>query len=371
MKNYTLNICEQTICINGQRFSKKDFRSEIPTNAFQKAELKDTYQFLHRWFANTSNIETFTSGSTGVPKKILIDKQKMILSAISSCNFLKLQQGDNALLCMNTKYIGGKMMIVRALVANMNLITLPPCGQPLEQLTHPIDFAAFVPLQVFNTLSSQKATDTFQNIRTIIIGGGAIPPNMASSLKSFSNNIYSTYGMTETLSHIALRRLSGKEATAHYTPLPNIRLSIHPVRNTLTIHAPHICNNPINTNDIAQIFDNGTFVITGRTDNIINSGGIKIQPEKIEELLTPHIIGDFAITSIPDEKLENALVLAITPQTIIPTLNKIKENLPPFHSPQQIITLPQIPRTETEKTDRHTLKKTTYDILLQTSTTNK
>jgi len=187
-------------------------------------------------------------------------------------------------------------------------------------------------------------------IGILLIGGGAIDPELSQTLKTFPNAVYSTYGMTETLSHIALRRLSGTDASEYYTPFPSVKLSLSP-ENTLIIEAPKVTDEIIYTNDVAKLLPDGRFRILGRTDNIINSGGIKMQAEALEETLRPLLSGNFAITSVPHPKFGEAVVLLISQEQAIST-EQINALFPPFQRPKYILKVEAIPLTPTGKIDR-------------------
>ena len=255
--------------------------------------------FLEEWNNGLPYVEVKTSGSTGVPKRMRVEKCRMMNSARITCDFLGLKAGDTALLCMSTEYIAGKMMVVRAIERGLQLITVEPSGHPLagqKGLPLSIDFAAMVPLQVYNSLQVPEERERLRNIRHLIIGGGAIDEGLQAALKDFPNAVWSTYGMTETLSHIALRRLSGPDASDWYTPFPSVTVSLSD-DSTLIINAPEVCPEPLVTNDIAELstshfqlstLNSQLFRILGRRDNTICSGGLKIQAEQLERQLRPH-----------------------------------------------------------------------------------
>lgn len=351
--NYEFDISQQSICIEDHFFHKKDFSEQSPTSFFESEELKKVYSFLHEWFNEVSFVWVKTSGSTGRPKSIRADKQKMMQSAAMTCSFLHLQQGDKALLCMNLNYIGAKMVIVRSLITGMRLFVRPATGHPLADVDTSLDFAAFVPLQVFNSLQIDKEKERIKHIKKLIIGGGAIEPQMAEVLKTFPNEVYSTYGMTETLSHIALRKLSGQDASDYYTPLEGVSLSLSGT-GSLCINAPKVANETLITNDIAELRPDQSFRILGRTDNIINSGGIKIQIEEMEKILRPLLGDTFAITSLPDPKFGEIVVLVTTSEI---KESNWKELLPTYCYPKRVILMDVLPLTETGKIRRKELKE--------------
>lgn len=358
---YQTDIQKQTITIEGITYEPNTFRKNL--KFIEDSFRHDLFLFLKDWFSESPVLKVQTSGSTGVPKEMLVEKERMIQSAVLTCSFLDLQKGDSALLCMSLNYIAGKMVVVRALVAGLDLYPIAPCGNPLENTDIPFKFAAMIPMQVFNCLQNEEEREKLAKINSLIIGGGAIDKQMERVLKSFSNNIYSTYGMTETLSHIALRKLNGKDASDNYIPFSNVKLSLSK-DNTLIIDAPLVARDRLYTNDVVTINRDGSFRILGRKDNIINSGGIKIQIEEVEKLLKPIINCAFAITSIPDSKFGEIIVLA-TEKVIDGGL--IAEILPTYYIPKKIIRVDRIPLTETGKISRVELKRMVEQLVRSSS----
>ena len=272
----------------------------------------DLEAFLAEWHNDSPTVLVHTSGSTGKPKPMLVEKRRMQASARITCRFLGLHEGDTALLCMPLDYIAGKMMVVRALTCGLRLVSVPPSSHPpatshLSPFPSRLDFAAMVPLQVWNSLQVPEERHRLMHIRHLIIGGGAIDQALASQLADFPHQVWSTYGMTETLSHIALRRLNGPEASDWYTPFEGVSLS-QTDEGCLVIDAPAVHDGPLVTNDIVELSDKG-FRILGRKDNVICSGGIKIQTEEVERLLKPHLPAPFMITKRPDRKFGEQVVL--------------------------------------------------------------
>ena len=241
-------------------------------------------EFLAEWHNDNPRILVHTSGSTGKPKPLMVEKRRMLNSARITCDFLGLKPGDTALLCMPLDYIAGKMMVVRSLQRGLRLTSVRPSSHPLADDTLPsFTFAAMVPMQVYNTLKVPCERERLMHIRHLIIGGGAISDELAQMIKPLPNAVWSTYGMTETLSHIALRRLNGPDASLWYTPFDGVGISLN-ADGCLVIDAPEVCAEPLVTNDIAQLrTDDRTgktlFRIKGRKDNVVCSGGIKIQIE--------------------------------------------------------------------------------------------
>ena len=323
--------------------------------------------FLDEWNNDSEYVEVKTSGSTGEPKRMIVEKRRMLNSARITCDFLGLKPGDTALLCMSTDYIAGKMMIVRSIERGLKLVEVEPCGHPLDIkhltfLAEPsgkaernikhcqIDFAAMVPMQVYNSLRVPEEKERLMAIRHLIIGGGAIDDAMEAELKTFPNAVWSTYGMTETLSHIALRRISGPEASEWYIPFPTVKLSTTD-EGCLVIDAPEVCADTLVTNDIVELKSDGRFRVLGRKDNVICSGGIKIQIEEVERELKPYARVPYIISKKKDEKFGEIVVLLTEGDT--DEMRAVCEKyLPKYHRPKLYQHIDQIPLTETGKPAR-------------------
>ena len=312
-------------------------------------------EFLAQWNDTSDVIEVHTSGSTGKPKRLLVEKQRMVNSARITCDFLGLKEGDSALLCMPLDYIAGKMVVVRSLVSHLHLISVTPSSHPLKDVTQPIDFAAMVPLQVYSSLQEPAERERLMFIRHLIIGGGAIDDSLESQLQQFPNAVWSTYGMTETLSHIALRRISGENSSLWYSPVDGVDVSLSS-DSCLEIYAPQVNPEKLHTNDIAELrtLPDGSkeFRILGRKDNVIDSGGIKIQAEEVERLLRPHLSCGFIITKVSDARLGEAVTLLVESDDVDNILAVCKHVLPRHWVPRHIFPESHIPITETGKPAR-------------------
>ena len=323
-------------------------------------------EFLDEWNNDSERVLVHTSGSTGTPKPLWVDKRRMEASARITCDFLGLKEGDTALLCMPLDYIAGKMMVVRSLVRNLKLMVVEPTGHPLTstQLPRGVTFAAMVPMQVYNSLQVPEEREQLRQIRHLIIGGGAIDDALARELKDFPNYVWSTYGMTETLSHIALRRLNGKEASEWYTPFDNVSISQNE-DGCLVIEAPEVCAERLVTNDIVEI-SQGRFRVVGRKDNVICSGGIKIQAEEVERALKPYLHVPFMITKRKDKKFGEIVVMMVEDRgegkeergermedSLKTRLQRLcREHLPKYWQPRDFVFVEKIPMTETGKIAR-------------------
>ena len=273
--------------------------------------------FLSEWNNDSDTALVHTSGSTGKPKPMRVEKKRMLNSARITCDFLGLKPGDSALLCMSLDYIAGKMVVVRSIERHLHLISVSPSGHPLKDVNEEITFAAMVPMQVYNTLQVPEERERLNRIRHLIIGGGAIDATLEQELQSLPGDIaiWSTYGMTETLSHIALRRINGDESSEWYQPFDSVHIS-QTEEGCLVIDAPQVCAETLVTNDIVEIepyiynkVEKLRFRIKGRKDNVICSGGIKIQIEEVETLLKPHLEKPFMLAKKKDGKFGEIAVL--------------------------------------------------------------
>ena len=333
-------------------------------------------EFLDTWHSPSETLLVHTSGSTGTPKPMLVEKRRMLNSAKITCDFLGLKPGDAALLCMSLDYIAGKMMVVRSLERGLKLISVKPSGHPLsaESLKNANDatwkqgitFAAMVPMQVYNTLQVPEERERLTHIKHLIIGGGAIDSALEAELRSLSGDIaiWSTYGMTETLSHIALRRINGKEASEWYQPFDSVKVS-QTEEGCLVIDAPLVCKQPLVTNDIVEIqpyiynkvcAEGVRFRIKGRKDNVICSGGIKIQIEEVENLLKPHLQKPFMLAKKKDEKFGEIAVLLTEDgdlKKVEATIRRLlSDNSKKYWIPREYIHVESLPLTETGKPKR-------------------
>lgn len=312
-------------------------------------------EFLTEWQREDPCVKVQTSGSTGNPKPMLVEKRRMLASARITCDFLGLKPGDTALLCMSLDYIAGKMMVVRGLERDLRLISVPPSGHPLATVQQEITFAAMVPMQVYNSLQVPEERERLRQIKHLIIGGGAISDQLADELHDFPHHVWSTYGMTETLSHIALRRLNGPEASDWYTPFPSVNVSLNEA-DCLVINAPEVCAESLVTNDIAELsLDGRRFRILGRRDNVICSGGLKIQAEELERKLSPYMRVPYLISSRPDDKFGEIVVL-LTEGDVDEVRQVCESVLPKYHQPRAYVQVARIPLTETGKPARKQAK---------------
>lgn len=300
-------ISYTTLTINGQIYDKPALAKLVHTTTSLPAWQQSCYQFIKDWLSEEDYIEVETSGSTGTPKRIRLEKVHMINSAKMTGRYFRFSERQKALLCLPCDYIAGKMMVVRAFVWGLDLYLVPPAGNPMKDNTEQFVFAAMVPMQV--TMVQEESPEQFERIAQLIIGGGKVGQNLYKKLQKIPTECYATYGMTETITHIAIQKLNGAGKSDYFEALPDIQLSLDH-RDCLVIDAPNVAATEVVTNDIIQLEQN-RFKWLGRVDNVINSGGVKVFPEQIEKKLEEIIKVRFFISYLPDEKLGQKVILVL------------------------------------------------------------
>ncbi|MEZ4841554.1 MAG: AMP-binding protein [Flavobacteriaceae bacterium] len=322
----------------------------------------NTHTFLEQWFDTNDYVEVKTSGSTGVPKTIHLQKEHMKNSAKATGAFFELEEGTKALLCLSTDYIAGKMMLVRALTLGWYLDVVEPVSNPLEGIDAVYDFCAMVPMQLANSL------DNLTKVKILIVGGGAVSATLQEKIKNISTSVYATYGMTETITHIALKKLNNYNVVENYKVLPHVKISLDN-RGCLVIDAPKVSDEKIITNDLVKIISETEFEWLGRYDHVINSGGVKLIPEQIEQKLSEIINDRFFVAGISDDVLGEKLVLvieqnvtssAVEKSAILNVVRNLK-TLTKYEVPKEIYFLPKFIETETKKIQR----RKTLDLLFK------
>ncbi len=324
--------------LNGFHLNKEDL-CRVAYSFIKEGEEfeKPVGDFLLDWFDSKSYIEMQTSGTTGTPKKISVSKQAMVYSALATGDFFDLKAGDKALHCLPVKYVAGKMMLVRAMILGLDMEFVAPSSHPLTNNDINYDFVAMVPLQAQNSLKELKS------VKKLIVGGAKISPILEKELMKLKTNVFETYGMTETITHIAAKKVGEKA----FMVLPNVTIS-YDERNCLVIHAPKISEEIILTNDLVELVSENQFVFLGRMDNVINSGGIKLIPEQIEDKLSKHIHKRFFITSKEDKELGEKLVLVIEGQQDDLDAS-LFDDLDKYEKPREIIFIPKFKETASGK----------------------
>ncbi len=341
------------ITLNGEQIRIETLlRKTSGTSDWEKSWL----DFLAEWYNGMNYIEVQTSGSTGPPKIIRLNKAFVAASARRTIRFFNLKENDRVLHCLPSNYIAGKLMIVRALIGRLNVHVVDPSTDFSFLKKKPFKFAAMVPNQVGKLLEFG-----IWNLEFLLIGGSSIPQNLVEKLQTVSTACYSSYAMTETATHIALRKLNGTDASEFYHCLEDIEVELSE-EGCLRIKMPGF-EKPLQTNDLAELRDQKTFQILGRADNVIISGGIKFSPEQLEKKLEPHIRQPFIISWLPHETLGQQLILLVqgnqTQETTTTLQSVIQHHLDKFERPRQIRSVPQLPRTPNGKIDRNSLNGTT------------
>jgi o-succinylbenzoate---CoA ligase len=296
--------------------------------------------FILNWFDDKPHLEVTTSGTTGAAKIITIQKLAMYHSAIATGAFFDLQPSDKALHCLPMQYIAGKMMLVRAMVLGFEITIVAPSASPLKGIYENYDFVAMVPLQVENSL------DKLSQIKTLIVGGAKINGTLAAKLLGSKANIYETYGMTETITHIAAKKIQDNA----FTVFPAVIITLDQ-RGCLVINAPNLTLETLETNDLVEITAPNQFIWLGRYDNVINSGGIKLIPEQIEAKLAAKLHQRFFVAGMLDEVLGEKLVLFIEGEpVVIPSATF--DDLSKYEKPKAIQFVSQFLETATGKIKR-------------------
>jgi O-succinylbenzoic acid--CoA ligase len=323
--------------LNGYHFSKEDLE-RVAYSFVKEGEYyeKPVGDFLIDWFDEKDYINMYSSGTTGEPKLITIKKQAMVNSALATGAFFGLEAGQKVLHCLPARYVAGKMMFIRGFILGLELDFVEPRLAPLENNDEHYDFAAMVPLQVKNSLNQ------LEQIKKLIIGGTLIPKSLEKQILTKKTTSWETFGMTETITHIAAKRVGEK----YFSVLPNIMLS-QTDDNCLIIKAEGISDDLIITNDIVELYDENQFAWLGRKDNIVNSGGIKLIPERIEEKLSI-IPRRFFITGVNDEDLGQKLILVIEGDSF-ELDGKTFEHLDKHEKPKEIIFIPKFKETASRK----------------------
>ncbi|WP_405415638.1 AMP-binding protein [Maribacter sp. Asnod1-A12] len=343
--------------IHGRSISFADL-SEVGYSLIKEGEEFEKHigEFIIDWIDDSPTISVKTSGSTGTPKTIVLKKVQMENSALATGSYFNLSPGSSALLCLPATYIAGKMMLVRAMVLGLDIHFVPPTSNPLEGINRSFDFGAMVPLQVANSLTKLSL------LHKLIVGGAPISTSIRKEIKGISNASYETYGMTETITHIAVKPLNNIVSDdMPFSVLPDVVISKDD-RNCLVINAPKIADETVVTNDVIELVSTKEFKWLGRFDNVINSGGIKLHPEHIEKVLSKYVNVPFFIIGVEDEELGQKVVLVVEDaskseiQKIIDTIQDIRK----FEKPKNILVAKEFQRTENGKVQR---SKTLEQIL--------
>lgn len=378
-----------SITLSGYRYDRQQLLTWNETQAAPSLSENEraTLQFAHEWLSDAQRFALQTSGSTGTPKPIYLSRSQMEASAIATGAALGLHLGQQALVCLPTRYVAGRMMLVRGFVLGLDMQVVEPASDPLAALPPDVrpDFAAFIPLQMQTLLDialvapsdSCYADDTARSFRyrrllegmqAILLGGGPIDDALKRSVEQLSVPVYHTYGMTETATHVALRRLTGPARSEAFVPLPGVDLSLDD-RGCLAIRGPMTAGVWLQTNDIVDLRSDGSFVWQGRWDNVINTGGIKVQVEQVEAAVAAcqarhadlaWVGRRLAIAGLPDARLGQAVTLVLegaplTEPAESAIQDALRAELDRFALPRRFAYVPALPMTPTGKIDRKAL----------------
>lgn len=341
--------------LNGIHFNREELKEVAYSFIKEGAHYEHiTGDFLLDWVNDDPYIHVNTSGSTGKPKRITLHKQHMVNSALASGDFFGISAGDSALHCLPSNFIAGKMMLVRAMILGLSIDLVEPTAHPMTTTEKSYDFSAMIPLQAKNSL------EALHRIKKLIVGGAPVTKKLIKALQPKETEVYETYGMTETVTHIAAKKINGfstpEEALqTHFKTLPGVTIS-RDSRKCLIIEAPDISETPIVTNDMVEIISDDEFRWIGRYDNVINSGGVKLIPEQIEKKLAAIIPCRFFVAGVPDEALGEKLILVVEGKAVdkkallqeiktLPTLQK-------YEIPKNIYLIDKFIETENGKVIR-------------------
>lgn len=334
-----------------------DALDTIPSSALGVSEAT-ALQLLRDWINGEQHFTFHTSGSTGTPKSITFHRDQLEASARLTLQALGLRHGMRCLVCLDTRFVAGALMVVRSVLADMDLIIREPSANPLAG-SEPADFIAVVPLQLTTLL--EESPSLLQRVSVVIIGGAPLPEAVIPQLETFENSFYATYGMTETLTHIALRKLNGPGQQQSFHLLPGILASADD-RGCLVISAPHLGPEPVRTNDLVEWMEDGGFRIAGRFNDVINSGGVKVQPQRVEfaveqVLKQMGIRCRFFVAAIPDDRLTESVGLVMEGSPLPPPVEaELKDLLSVilgrFELPRYILYSTHFEETDTQKIDR-------------------
>lgn len=353
-----LSDIADTLLLEGNSYSRKAllaYCSEEAGNPLIPAWKREVFDFIASFMhGDAAPIAQKSSGSTGDPKSFMLSRGAMLLSAKRTLHFFELQRGERALLALPVHYIAGKMMVVRALLGGLDLQLREPSSRPLQKLSGPLDFAALVPLQIEESLNHG---DPLDRISKLLIGGGELHPATRDKLRQMSvPEVYESFGMTETYTHFALKRINGPGPDSHFKLLEGVRIKLDH-RSCLEVDVPGITAGPLSTNDLVEINAPGDgFSWLGRFDNLINSGGVKIIPELLEEQIRECLGHECLVLSEPHRKFGNSLVLMLEFAGEDPPsgewMDILRKNLSSYELPKRIICVEALPRNASMKPDR-------------------
>jgi O-succinylbenzoic acid--CoA ligase len=340
--------------LNGKNYSISKLINVAEAMQFEgDQEEKIMADFLLNWLYPKDTILANTSGSTGSPKTITLSKTKMIASAKATGKHFNLPEGTKALHCLSANYIAGKMMMVRALYLGWHIDVVTPNKYPLKQTNQIYDFAAMVPLQLQNSLNE------IHRVKKLIVGGAAVSPSLQEQIQELPTEVYATYAMTETITHVAIKKLNHRSDQEMledaYEALPNVHFSIDD-RECLIINAPDVAERKVITNDVVNLISPTQFNWLGRADFVINSGGFKVHPEQVEQVLALVIDAPIFVSSLPDALLGQKVILVVEgKEAAFPEIDYV--GLHPYEVPKEVYFVDEMVYTTTGKIQRDKTKE--------------
>ena len=379
---------QPTLVIGETQYAVDDLRAWDTRHAPKYTEqVSGALQFCADWLSGVDKFALTTSGSTGEPKPIVVRRGQMESSALATAKALGLGERDCALICLPTRYIAGRMMLVRGLVLGMRMVVVEPAADPFAGLpiASQFDFTALVPLQLQTLLDTglvaqsdscfpENTEEAFRyrrrldHMKAILVGGGPVSPALAASIRLLAAPVYHTYGMTETATHVALRRLNGPNASPAFTPLPGVVLRVDE-RGCLAICAPMTAGAWLQTNDVVDLHTDGSFVWLGRWDNVINSGGVKVSVEAVERVIEQIAAEQrelglaqrrLFVAGLPHDRLGQEVVLIIEGAPLSADQETqlrwvLEQSLVRYHAPRRVLYAERFPMLATGKVDRRTI----------------
>lgn len=379
-----------TLRLNGRAYDAAALRGweEAAPEADRSELARQVLAFCRDWLRGDSAFRLHTSGSTGEPKPIDLTRRQMEASALATGAALGLEAGQSALVCLPTRYVAGRMMLVRGLVLGLHMTVVEPAADPFATLAPAdrFDFTAVVPLQLQTLLDSAlvapadscfgDATERafayrarLEAMRAILVGGGPVSPALETQISRLGAPVFHTYGMTETATHIALRRLNGPQASDRFYPLPGVELRLDG-RGCLAIRGAMTADEWVQTNDSVDLDEDAagrlSFVWLGRWDNVINSGGVKVQVEQVEAAIEalrvqqpgwPLGARRCIVGGLPDERLGQVVTLVVEGEPLSPAAEAalsalLRGVLDRFALPRRFVYVPHFAETPTGKIDR-------------------
>jgi o-succinylbenzoate---CoA ligase len=350
------------IVVNGQSYLVEEILQGFYDTGNVDPFTHEILDYCREWYSHKDSFSISTSGSTGDPRPIEISRQQMMASAEQTNNYFNLKQGDRLLLCLNPKFIGGKMMLVRAFVGNMKIIAVEPVSNPLESVkkSDRFEFMAISPHQLYNMLShSEDKLEVLQQMKAVIAGGAPVDPSLKEMAQKLSVPVYSTYGMTETVSHVALQKINGKDAVDYFEGIGDVEFGADE-RGCLTVIGRVTDNQLVITNDLVELLSSKRFRWRGRVDNVINSGGIKTRTEELERKITQTMAENnlycrFFVFPLPDRVLGQKICMAIDKSCGVDKeklMDILNPSLDKFEKPKEIYCLDRFIETPSGKIDR-------------------